>query len=149
MDKKQALKLYIVLSRAHRAAAEMDKRKIRKYGLSQSEFGVLELLYHKGAQPIQQLARKVLLTSGSMTYVVSSLVRKGLIRRIPDNQDRRVFYAVLTEPGSTLVKKIFPNHESFIHDMMNVLSAEDADRLTQQLKHLGLSIDNRIKEEQW
>jgi len=143
MNKKQALKLYTVLSRTYRAASEMDKQKIRQYGLSQSEFGVLELLLHKGPQPIQQLARKILLTSGSMTYVVSQLEKKGLIRRTPDETDRRIFNAELTENGHTLIAEIFPTHEIFLHSMMNVLSGEDAEKLTDQLKYLGLSIDGR------
>jgi len=140
MDKEQALKLYVVLSRAYRAASEADKKEIGQYGLGPTEFAVLELLFHKGPQPIQQIASKVLLTSGSMTYVVSQLEKKGLLKRVVSEKDRRVFYAELTDNGTKLIEEIFPAHETFLHNMFDVFSNEDADKLIEQLKYLGKSI---------
>lgn len=140
MDSKRALKLYIVLSRAYRAAAEADKKHIREYGLSPSEFAALELLYHKGGQPIQRIAEKVLLTSGSMTYVITQLEQKGHVRRVVCETDRRMIYAELTEAGNALIGGIFPEHELFLSELMQGLPDEDADALTLLLKTLGKSI---------
>jgi len=140
MDSKQALKLYVVFSRAYRAVSEADKTEIRKYGLSQSEFAVLELLYHKGPQPIQQIASKVLLTSGSMTYVVSQLEKKGFVKRVVCEKDRRIFHVELTNTGNTLIGEIFPAHEMFIYNMFRVLRDEDPEKFMNQLKMLGKSI---------
>lgn len=140
MDSKQALKLYIVLSRAYRAASEADKKEIRKYGLSPSEFAVLELLYHKGPQPIQRIASKVLLTSGSMTYVVSQLEKKGLVKRAVCVKDRRIFRTELTRAGESLIGEIFPAHELFLSNMFYALEEEEVENLIKQLKLLGKSI---------
>lgn len=140
MNSKQALKLYVVLSRACRAASEADRTEIRKYGLSQSEFAVLELLYHKGPQPIQQIAAKVLLTSGSMTYVVSQLEKKGFVKRVVCEKDRRIFHVELTNTGNALISEIFPIHEKFIYNMFHILEDEDTEKLINQLKLLGKSI---------
>ena len=52
---KQSLKLFIVLSRAYRAVNENVNKLIHTYGLNPTEFAVLELLYHKGDQPLQQI----------------------------------------------------------------------------------------------
>ena len=140
MNKETALKLYVVLSKAYRTASDADKKQIKGYGLSSSEFAVLELLYHKGRQPIQQLASRILLTSGSMTYVVSQLEKKGYIRRVVSEHDRRVFYAELTDAGNALLAEIFPVHEEFMHRMMSGISEEEAEILIESLKHLGSTI---------
>lgn len=140
MDQKQTLKLYVVLSRAYRAAFEADKKEVSKYGLNLTEFGVLEFLYHKGPQPIQQIAAKVLLTSGSMTYVVSQLEKKELVKRVVSEEDRRVYNVELTGQGISLMAAIFPAHEDFIHRMMNKLPDEEAEGLIEQLKLLGKGI---------
>lgn len=150
MDTKHALKLYVVLSKAYRAAAEADKKEITKSGLSPSEFAVLELLHQKGPQPIQKIAARVLLTSGSMTYVVSQLEKKGLVKRIVSQHDRRVFYAELTASGAEQIAAMIPTHDEFITKMMNVFSDEEAELLIEQLKVLGKTIKgntNPQKEE--
>lgn len=140
MDSKQALKLYVVLSKACRAASEAGKMEIRKYGLSQSEFAVLDILYHKGPQPVQQIAGKILLTSGSMTYVVSQLEKKGLVRRVICEDDRRIFLVKLTEAGDARISEIFPAYEKFIYHIFCGLQDEDPEILISQLKLLGKSI---------
>lgn len=143
MNQKQALKLYVVLSKAYRTAADIDRKEISTYGLGTTEFGVLELLYHKGPQPIQKIASKILLTSGSMTYVISQLEKKGLIKRVVSEADRRVFFAELTEAGTALIGDLFPRHEQFLHHLMDVLSAEDAQKLIEQLTSLGKAIEQK------
>ena len=45
---RQAMRLYIVLTRTYKTLLDKDQRNIRSYGLNASEFGVLELLYNKG-----------------------------------------------------------------------------------------------------
>lgn len=143
MNTEQALHLYIVLSRAYHAVAKADKKEIVKYGLSPSEFAVLELLLHKGPQPIQYIASKVLLKSGSMTYVVTQLEKKGLLKRVVSKEDKRVFYAELTVKGEERIKEIFPLHKTFLYELIDVLSKEDANILIEQLKVLGKAVENK------
>ena len=80
-DEELSLKLLIVLSRAFHKVAERIKEDIRSHNLNTTEFAVLELLYHKGDQPIQQIGKKILLSSGSITYVIDKLEEKNLVSR--------------------------------------------------------------------
>ena len=144
MNQELAQKLYVVLSKAYRTASDADKRQIKGYGLNPTEFAVLELLFHKGRQPIQQLASKILLTSGSMTYVVSQLEKKGLIRRVVSEEDKRVFYAELTDGGAAWIKDMFPAHKEFLHHLMGGISEEEAETLIRLLKHLGKAMEEEV-----
>ena len=56
---QRSLKLFIVLSRAHRSINDIVNKHIAEHGLNPTEFAVLELLYHKGDQPIQIIGKKV------------------------------------------------------------------------------------------
>ena len=51
--------------------------------MNPTEFAVLELLYHKGNQPLQQIGDKILLASGSITYVVDKLEKKNFSSEKP------------------------------------------------------------------
>ncbi|WP_027415107.1 MarR family winged helix-turn-helix transcriptional regulator [Aneurinibacillus terranovensis] len=132
-----SLKLFIVLSRANRAVVDRVTEDIRSHGLNPTEFAVLELLYHKGDQPIQHIGKKVLLASGSITYVVDKLEAKQLLQRKPCPTDRRVTYAVITEKGKELMARIFPKHEKAIQEIFQGLDSEEKQTLITLLKKLG------------
>lgn len=139
-DTERALKLFIVLSRASKVILEESNHLLEEYGLNPSEFGVLELLYHKGQQPIQKIGQKILLRSGSMTYVVDKLERRGLLERVTSLEDKRITYISITLTGKDLIENIFPQHEQHIKELMSGLSAEEQNQSIELLKKLGLSV---------
>lgn len=136
----QSLKLFIVLSRAYRAVNEKVNKVIQKNGLNPTEFAVLELLYHKGDQPLQQIGGKILLASGSITYVVDKLEEKGYLNRVACPKDRRVTYASISAEGKDLIEGMFPEHSALIHELMSSLSDEEKSQAIDLLKKLGLSV---------
>ena len=136
-DTATSLKLWIVLNRAIRSIEATLQRQIASHDLSMTEFAVLEVLYHKGPLPIGELGDRVLLTSGSMTYVVDKLVRRGLIGREACKDDRRVTYAVLTEEGRKRIDVVFPEHAELIRTLMNGLEQREQERATELIKRLG------------
>lgn len=136
-DIKKSLKVFIALSRAYRSVMDIANKSIQENGLNPTEFAVLELLYHKGTQPLQQIGEKILIASGSITYVVDKLEKKELVQRKNCPNDRRVIYAHLTEKGTQLISDIFPNHERVIHDSLRMLTGQEKDDLLQLLKKIG------------
>lgn len=137
---KQSLKLYIVLSRANKAINEVTNQFFQQHGLNPTEFAVLELLYHKGSQPLQQIGNKILLASGSITYVIDKLEKRGYLNRVSCPSDRRVTFAEITQSGADFMKKLFPEHEENLHELLSVLTPEEKDTAIELLKKLGLSI---------
>jgi MarR family 2-MHQ and catechol resistance regulon transcriptional repressor len=135
---EKSLKLFIVLSRAYKAINEHVNKAIQTKGLNPTEFAVLELLYHKGDQPMQQIGGKILLASGSITYVVDKLEQKGLLRRIACPNDRRVTFAQITEQGKTFIEEIFPEHANQIDTLMSSLSDSEKTLAIDLLKKLGI-----------
>jgi MarR family transcriptional regulator, 2-MHQ and catechol-resistance regulon repressor len=102
--------------------------------LTITEFAVLEVLFHKGKQTIQQIANSVLITSGSMTYVIDKLEQKALLKRNACPEDRRVIHVTLTENGLDLMDKVMPAHKAFIDFVFDSLSIEEKNALVQLLK---------------
>jgi MarR family transcriptional regulator, 2-MHQ and catechol-resistance regulon repressor len=133
-----SLKLFIVLSRAYKAINEHVNKVIQANGLNPTEFAVLELLYHKGDQPMQQIGGKILLASGSITYVVDKLEQKGMLKRIACPKDRRVTYAQITEDGKKFIQNIFPEHAEQIDKLMSTLTETEKLEAIDLLKKLGL-----------
>lgn len=144
---EDSLKLFIVLSRAHRAFNDVVNKHISTYQLNPTEFAVLELLYHKGAQPLQQIGGKILLASGSITYVVDKLEQKGLLARKACPNDRRVTHAEITDKGKQLIEDIFPEHEEKINEVLNVLTAEEKSIVIDLLKRVGFHANELLNKQ--
>jgi len=144
---EESLKFFIVLSRAHRAFNDVVNKHISTFKLNPTEFAVLELLYHKGDQPLQQIGGKILLASGSITYVVDKLEQKGLLMRKACPNDRRVTHAQITDKGKELIEEIFPPHQEKIDEIVNVLSHEEKALVTELLKKVGYHANDLLKNE--
>jgi len=140
---QDSLKLVIALARSHNALFARIEKNVQQFGLSTSEFGVLELLYHKGDQAVQAVAEKILVTSGTVTYVIDKLQKKGLVVRRQCETDRRVFYVTLTDEGQSLIANIFPQHEQFLNDLFQSVSADDKQRLIHLLAQVKTAIDRK------
>ncbi|WP_379969005.1 MarR family winged helix-turn-helix transcriptional regulator [Ectobacillus sp. sgz5001026] len=132
-----SLKIFIALSRVHHRLMDISNRSAQSYGLNPTEFAVLEILYHKGTLALQQIGDKILITSGSITYVVDKLEKKKLVKRNPCKEDRRVIYAELTDAGKQLMDDIFPSHELLLHESLTMLNSEEKDQLLTLLKKVG------------
>ncbi|MEK8127569.1 MarR family transcriptional regulator [Paenibacillus filicis] len=145
-QRDDSLHLFIVLSRACEWVTAHAHRDIRRHGLNPTEYGVLELLYHKGPQPLQQIGEKVLMTSGNITYVVDKLVGKELVIRRPCPDDRRVSFAEITERGVALLSEVFPEHREAIDKAVSGLTPEEKRQAIDLLKKLGLQAKESFKQ---
>jgi MarR family 2-MHQ and catechol resistance regulon transcriptional repressor len=135
--KNSSLDLFIALSRANQWVNAHADRDIKKLGLNRTEFGVLELLYHKGPQPLQRIGTKVLMSSGNITYVVDKLEKKGLVCRNASSTDRRLIFAKITEKGEQFIQEVFPNHAQVIENALKGLTDEEKKTVSQLLKKMG------------
>lgn len=139
-----ALKSLTVLLRSSQSIEEVLRKDMQRYGLNMTEFAVLELLYHKGEQPIQKIGEKILITSGSITYVVDKLEKKGFAERIACPTDRRVTFASITESGKQFMDEIFPQHEKKVEDIFAVLDEAQQQQFIEVAKLIGFHAKNLL-----
>ncbi|MDF1503515.1 MarR family transcriptional regulator [Roseisolibacter sp. H3M3-2] len=134
---RDALRLWVVLSRAHAAIATHAAADVARHGLTLAEFGVLEALYHKGPMLLGEVQRSLLVSSGGVTYLVDRLEQRGLVRRDKCAEDRRARYAVLTDAGTAFVREVFPQHAAAVAGAMAGLSADEQRVARSLLRTLG------------
>lgn len=136
-----ALKLFVVLSRAQAAVARHADADVARHGLTVTEFAILEALYHRGPLLLGDLQRKILVTSGGITYLVDRLERRGLVTRQPSPDDRRARFAALTGEGEALIARIFPEHAETIARAVAGLSPAEQARAIELLRALGTAAE--------
>ncbi len=142
-----SLKLWIVLARAYESVARHAAADVARHGLTIPEFGILEVLYHKGPLLLREVQKRVLVSSGGTTFLIDRLVGKGLVERRECAGDRRARYAALTPDGERLIERIFPEHAARIARAVSGLSASEQRALTETLKVLGKEAAAQLEAE--
>jgi MarR family 2-MHQ and catechol resistance regulon transcriptional repressor len=124
--------------RAAESITARTHRHLSSKGLTISQFGVLEAIYHLGPLSQKEIGQKILRSSGNITMIIDNLEKRGLIMRKRDKADRRVFIVHLTDEGNKLINKVCPPHATKISDEMSVLSPAEQETLGSLCKKLGL-----------
>ena len=111
--------------------------RLAQAGLTITQLGVLEAILHKGPLSHRELGRKVLTSAANMTDVIDKLAARGLVQRVRCPSDRRLVRVELTDAGTALIERIFPDHARDITDVMSELSCAEIGQLASLLRRLG------------
>ena len=134
----RALNTYVKLMRATESVTARAHRQLSAFGLSFSQFGVLEALYHLGPMSQSEIGQKILRSSGNITMVIDNLEKRQLVKRERSQADRRFLIVHLTGKGQKLISEIFPSHATEITREFNVLTTAEQRTLGRLCKKLGL-----------
>jgi MarR family 2-MHQ and catechol resistance regulon transcriptional repressor len=121
-SREAANRIWLVLWKAAHAIAQNAIRSVSALGLGSSDFAVLEVLLHKGPQPVNIIGKKVLLTSGSITAAVDRLESRKLLRRTADPKDGRGRIDHLTKTGRHLIERAFQKHAMDVEEPFRLAS---------------------------
>jgi MarR family transcriptional regulator, 2-MHQ and catechol-resistance regulon repressor len=135
--------LWLVMMKAHRALQRRAIQSVESFEVGLSEFGVLEMLLHKGPQPVNEIGRRIGLTSGAITAAVDRLESCGLVARGAHPTDRRTRVVRLTAPGRVLATRVFAGHKRAMDSTARGLSRDERATLIRLLKKLGTSVEER------
>src|SRR5256885_7893062 len=133
--------LWLVLMKAHRALLRLATRSIESSEVCLSDFGVMEFLLHKGPQPVNEIGRRIELTSGAITTAVDRLESRGLVARGAHPTDRRARIVRLTPEGKEQAAKLFGGHKGAMDLAASRLSKAERAKLIALLKKLGASVE--------
>jgi MarR family transcriptional regulator, 2-MHQ and catechol-resistance regulon repressor len=143
-----ATRVWLVLWKAAHAIEQNAMRSVSALGLGHSDFAVLEVLLHKGPQPVNVIGKKVLLTSASITAAVDRLESRKLLQRRADPKDRRSRIVQLTKTGRDLIERAFQKHAIDMEETMAVLRPGERVELIRLLKKVGMWAAARVDDKQ-
>jgi MarR family 2-MHQ and catechol resistance regulon transcriptional repressor len=138
--------VWLVMMKAMRALTRYAAAGIEETGLGLSDFGVLEVLLHKGPLPVNTIGPIVDLTPGSISIAVDRLFAKGLVSRAESAEDRRVRIVALTSSGKDLIASAFRMHSGQMKRVFSELSFEELRGLETAVKKVGKRAAALIEE---
>lgn len=130
--------VFLVLWKAASAVQAYAESSISELEMCGSDFAVLEALLHKGPLPVNEIGKKVLLTSGSITVAVDRLENKELVERRAHGTDRRARIVHLTKAGRKLITRVYADHAADMERLASVsLTKAERQTLIRLLKKIG------------
>lgn len=110
--------------------------KSRGLPISMTEMHILEAVENSSNPTMSNVAKRLLITAGTLTTAVNRLVKKGYIYREQSATDRRKIYVKLTETGEN-VKKIHDEfHREMIESVLNNMEITENSELFTALENL-------------
>jgi MarR family 2-MHQ and catechol resistance regulon transcriptional repressor len=130
--------VFLVLWKAARAVESYAEKSITDLEMCGSDFAVLEALLHKGPLPVNEIGKKILLTSGSITVAVDRLEKRRLVERRAHETDRRARIVHLTMEGKKLITRIYAEHAADMEKLAAAsLTKAERKTLISLLKKIG------------
>jgi MarR family transcriptional regulator, 2-MHQ and catechol-resistance regulon repressor len=101
----KAIDLFLVLQKTYRTMLGRVEESKKKVGLGDSDFRVLETLFHQGPLPVNVIGETIDLTTGSITTAVDRMEAKWLVVRKYHPTDGRIRIVELTPKGRRLIER--------------------------------------------
>ena len=135
-----ALNSYIKLIRSAESLSSKISLELNDYGLTESQFGVLDSLFHLGPMKQKEIGKKILKSGGNITMVINNLEWRQLVQRKKGEKDKRQFIIHLTPKGRNIFQELLPHIVKRIKKHFEILSSEEQKELQRLCKIVGQQI---------
>lgn len=123
-----------------KAAQQITRRareKLAPYGVTPVQYAVMRALWEQDGRSGAELGARLAIDSATTTGVIDRLEAAGLVSRRPDNGDRRIHRAVLTEPGRLLQATLVHAMDELNAEVTAEMGSDEAPSLWAALRRLG------------
>ncbi len=141
----ESVSLWLRLLTSHNLMLGELRRRLGP-SCSLARFDLLANLDREDGQTLASLSRRMLVTAGNLTGLVTRAERDGVVERRADPSDKRLSRVYLTRRGRTLVRELVPVHASHVAELTRGLDAESIRSLRNLLGRLKDSLAQHSKE---
>ena len=145
-EQDSRIKAFTVFIKSSQSVQKLIKQDFLKKDINLNEYAVMELLYHKGDQPIQAIGRRILLGTGSITYVIDKLEDKGFLYRRPCPKDRRKMFTCITESGKGYMDTRVVEQEGLINSIFDEWNDDEVEDAINLLKRIDTRAESLLEK---
>jgi MarR family 2-MHQ and catechol resistance regulon transcriptional repressor len=127
---ERAVKAHRSMVRAMRVMDDLLGKQLKNFGLTTTQFDVLEALLEKGPMSQTRLAATLWCSDSNIALATGTLAKRVLVVRRTGGRDRREVKTHLTPQGRHLVTKVSPMHAKVVRAQLSVLSGREQQTLS-------------------
>ena len=116
----------------------LEEKNLRERGvhLTMSEVHTLENIRKSKSKTMSDVAKKLLVTQGTLTVAINRLVKKGYVTRTKDEHDKRIVRLGLTEKADSVMVVHDAFHEEMIDSMITDMNIDEDKNLLNSLRRV-------------
>lgn len=116
----------------------IEERNLREKGvnLSMTEVHILDCVNKCESNNMSAVAKKLMVTQGTLTVSTSKLQTKGYLERIKDEKDKRVVRLYLTDQAKEVLEIHQKFHDEMIEKCLNELEIGKEQELIHSLENV-------------
>lgn len=111
------------------------------------QFALLNLLTDDGAMPMTEASQKLFITKPAVTNLVDRLEEKKLLRRVPDEKDRRVYILKVEKKGADTVNKVRAYVLGYLLETLDQFQGNEKKTIARFYELLSLTMDSALKKQ--
>lgn len=134
MNSREIYQAWVAISQAAISLERAVDARLRPWSLNQSQGAALSVLAQHGPQRMSHLARFLLQQTQTTTDLVDRLERRGLVRRIRHETDRRVVLVEITDQGKALMAEIGDAAWAAGYDAFRSINGTELHRVTDAVR---------------
>ena len=128
------------LVKTYQAFEQYSSKHVKTLGLTTTQFDILATLGNQPPMTCKELGEKTLILKGTMTGVLERMALKGLIEKIPNQEDGRSYKIGLTKSGEKLFKQVFPAHLKYLEQAFSQLSEQELQQAVKVLQTIKTAL---------
>ncbi|MEM9081820.1 MAG: MarR family transcriptional regulator [Verrucomicrobiota bacterium] len=136
---QNALRIRELIAETESTFAATERQLLHSINLCHSDIAILRRLRRKGPRPVNTLAPRIGLTSGSMTTAVQRLLKRNLVSTRRDLADRRVVWVEITSNGEELLLDLQTKRNNCLAPLADDFTDRELKLLSGLLKKLRRS----------
>jgi len=140
-SRSPAVLAWIHLLRAYMKIDRLIEQRLRSFGLTHPQFGLLNQLSRSHGPTQQECSHALYVDKANLSGIVDRLSRTGLVDRIPDPVDRRYNRIYLTPRGRDVLAAARAEVEALLREVFGGLSSEEQERLHHLLGRLHKGLE--------
>lgn len=132
----------IIYRKASRLLEIKVNEELHRYGLTPTQYNILDVLYRVEGITINDLKSQIFATSGNLTVILKNLEKKGYITRRPDSMDKRKSMLSITKQGIDKLEQVMPEYERFVSQLFQQLTQEENEQLIHIMKKFSAILED-------
>lgn len=129
-----------VLVKLFRLINSIEEQAVKTEGyrnITTNDMHVIEAIGIGSPRNMTAVAKRLGVTTGTLTIAVNGLVKKGFVERVRSEEDRRVVLVSLSEKGKAVFSRHQKFHEEMIGAVVSQLDEGEKNTLEKALKNLN------------
>jgi DNA-binding MarR family transcriptional regulator len=139
MKKYSIDEIFNLIDETQKKLEGIQRATMEGTGLTPSQYYILKLLWDQDNRPLKDFSAALHCSGATITGIVDTLEKNGLVSRVPNPSDRRSLLAALTKDGKTIQKKT-TDLETIYNQCCNGLSEEEIQILGKLMEKLSTSL---------